>query len=674
MLPKGERIRITDSHDISGFNEDGFNGTYSYLYRAKRGWVLFDHKGAGCIYLIRSIGFKGNLQVYVDQDPELDEPRINMPFADVYSGKNPAFPSHLVADMDRGHGCEWSLVPIPFEKRCTIIADERIGGPHFFSILSHTYRDAEGVKVPNIAEPWTDPEQLPQSDSIDIFSGRTSIAGKASKTLVDLTQAGTVSWIRLHLPNKTSEILEKMHIRACWDHVRGEDSNPSTCGTDIQVDAPIGLFFASGFATASPAENLGSYTVQLNEKTYHIELKRVRVRAVPVGELEDGTFYCHLPMPFWANARIELLNRSSQPAEDISWEIGVSNKAYPYDAGYFWAVYRQEDGTLNHHDYVVAEMCGTGRYVGCVMRFSSRRDPDKRGLQRGFLEGDARFYVDDAEAFLSASTGTEEYFLWGWYDVLPYDSVFSFPTHGYAEHVRDLDDHSTMYRFHLTDNVPYYRSFRFEIEHGPQGMSTSDYRSLAFFYHHPQPTLILTDKIDVGSSESEEKHQYTAKKITWLCRKTMPYEGNAQVKNTLHSQKYQEDLVLIEGITDDEEVWDEMCEFDARVNPHNTGVRIRKRYDGNWPEPTEKPDPPRSMPMIGSQEVLVSVDGESVGVWYLPRRIARQCWMEDDFDIPEQYTADKEKIHVILKNLDRVGWNAAAYWIFSYIPIDVLKN
>jgi len=682
LLPNGEWIRITDSHDITGFNDDGFSGTYSYLYKTKKGWVLFDHKGAGCIYLIRSIGFKTSLQIYIDQNPESKkEPKINLPFAEVYSGKHPDFPPHLVANSDKGHGSEWSFVPIPFKKRCTIIADEKPENPpHFYNIFAHIYRAGDWIKekstnwrLPNVLEPWSDPEQPPKSEDIKFFSGTASIASQTTQTLINLTQAGTISWIRLKIPNKTPEILEKMRIRAYWDHISHRTDNVHTDfghgGPDIQVDAPIGLFFAHGFTCVSPEEDLGSYAIRHTEQRIdQIKLGRIRTKAVPVGELENGTFYCYFPMPFWTSARIELVNTSSQPVENVAWEIGVSKKAYPYAAGHFWAIYRQEDGTLNHRDYIVAEMCGTGRYVGCVTRFSSRKNPVRNGFQRGFLEGDARFYIDDGKAFLSASTGTEEYFNWGWYDVLPHDGVFTFPTHGYPEHIRDLNDHTTMYRFHITDNVPYYRSFRFEIEHGPNGMWLSNYRSVAFLYHCPDPLLILTDKIDVESSASEEAHRYYAKKIMWTGRKTMPYEGNTQVIGTLYAQKYQEDLFQIEGSMDDEHAWDEMCEFDVKINPSNEGIKIRKRYSGNWPEPAEKPDPPRNMPVIKSQEALVLVDGEPVGIWYLPRRIARPCWMEDDFEIPEKYTEGKDKIHVRLENRGEAGWNAATYWIFSYIP------
>lgn len=681
-LPSGEWLRITDSHDITGFNDDGNSGTYSYLYKTQKGRVLFDHKAAGCIKLIRGIGLEltGNLQVYLDQDPELEEPRINIPFTNVFSGKNHNFPPHLVANLDKGHGSEWIFTPIPFKKRCTIIANGRSGRPHWYSIWANIYREGvqieeqNNLKAANILEPWSGSEHKPLTEDVEVFSGVASIAPQTAQSLLDLSQAGTISWIRLKIAN-VPEIMEKVRIRAYWDHF-------IESGTDPQVDAPIGLFFARGFSSTSPNEDSGSYTVgaeHLQEMAedfhfqkqliYEIKLGRIRTKAIPVGELENDEFYCYFPMPFWTKAKIELINTGTQPAENVSWEIGVSKKAYPRTAGHFWAVYRQEDGTLNNRDYIVAEMRGTGRYVGCVMRFSSRKNPEKKfhGLQRVYLEGDARFYIDDSKAFLSASTGTEEYFIWGWWDVLPHDTVFTFPTHGYSEHVRDLNDHCTMYRFHITDNVPYYRSFRFEFEHGPQGMWPSNYRSVAFFYHRPEAVLILTDNIDIGSSSSESTHQYYAQKIIWASRKTMPYEGNTQVISTLCAQKYQEDLIQIEGIVDDEHSWDEICEFDVKVDPTNDGVKIRKRYDGYWPEPTEKPDPPRNMPIIKSQEVLVSVDGKPVGTWYLPRRIARTCWMEDDFEIPGKYTKDKDKIHVRLENTGEVGWNAATYWIFSYV-------
>jgi hypothetical protein len=48
-LPAGERIVQYSSHDRSGANNDGFDGTYSSLFYEEGQYVLFDESGPGCI-------------------------------------------------------------------------------------------------------------------------------------------------------------------------------------------------------------------------------------------------------------------------------------------------------------------------------------------------------------------------------------------------------------------------------------------------------------------------------------------------------------------------------------------------------------------------------------------------------------------------------------------------
>ena len=138
LPPDGERLLITDSHDVTGFNDDGFSSRYSFLHRVPRGWVLFEHEGPGVIRLIRTIGFRGRLEMYLDAAPGTGEPSFSVPFEELHSGRRPGFPPHLVADLARGHGSAWCYVPFPFERRCTVIAaGEPEEGPHFYTIFAH---------------------------------------------------------------------------------------------------------------------------------------------------------------------------------------------------------------------------------------------------------------------------------------------------------------------------------------------------------------------------------------------------------------------------------------------------------------------------------------------------------------------------------------------------------
>src|SRR5690606_16034106 len=66
LAREGVWLAGTDSHDVTGDNDDGFNAAYSYLYKDGDEWVLFEEEGPGCVYVVRTIRHKGDLRVYLD--------------------------------------------------------------------------------------------------------------------------------------------------------------------------------------------------------------------------------------------------------------------------------------------------------------------------------------------------------------------------------------------------------------------------------------------------------------------------------------------------------------------------------------------------------------------------------------------------------------------------------
>ena len=149
--------------------------------------------------------------------------------------------------------------------------------------------------------------------------------------------------------------------------------------------------------------------------------------------------------------------------------------------------------------------------------------------------------------------------------------------------------------------------------------------------------------------------------------KTWPYEGNDQVIQKLGMDSLKENWYEIAGVQDSGKAWNKYCEFTVVMNTHNLGMKIRRRYDGEWPANVElfKDNKTRVVP---AQEVWVFIDGNSVGSWYLPAHHARNCWMEDEFEIPKEFTEGKDRVAIKLENIGEYGWSDYRYWIFSYIP------
>jgi hypothetical protein len=298
-------------------------------------------------------------------------------------------------------------------------------------------------------------------------------------------------------------------------------------------------------------------------------------------------------------------------------------------------------------------------------------NPAKRGeVQRWYLEGDARFYIDGNRTFVNASTGTEEYFMWGWYDLVVMDKVFSFPANGYPVHDIDSQDHTVMYRFHLSDLVPYYQSFRFALEHGPQGNIPSHYSSTAFYYQVDTPSLQMSDQLSLGDAESERSHAYSPSQVGWQGCRDLPFEGDRQI---VFTDTYKADLKngtresLREAVHACGQRVAGPVEFTAAILPGNQGVKLRRMLDYASPDIPGQELDKRPKPLIAPGETArVFVDGENVGEWYTSPRHARLAWLEDDFEIPAQFTAGKKQVKIRLEVAPGTSWSAFQYRVYSY--------
>jgi hypothetical protein len=392
---------------------------------------------------------------------------------------------------------------------------------------------------------------------------------------------------------------------------------------------------------------------------------------LPAGADKDA-FYNFFPMPFFESARIDLVNESDVPVAGVEVTVKTVTVPPPPSSAYFHAQWREENPTLPYHDYTVLETRGHGHFVGAVLVMSSVNfNPSKRDqVQRGYLEGDARFYIDDNRTFANASTGTEEYPLWGGYDLLPGDSVFSYAVNGYPVHDIDSQDNTVMYRFHLSDLVPYYRSFRFALEHGPEGDVPSHYSSTAFFYQVDASALELTDQVTLDDLHSEQAHSYAPGKIVWQGCRDLPFEGDRQIVFT-NAYKGDMEKETRESLGETLHACGERVtgaiEFSASVLPDNQGVKLRRMLDYAPPDIPGQELNKRPKPLIAPAEAArISVDGAQVGEWYTPPRHARLAWLEDDFEVPARFTVGKKQVKIRLEVTPGTSWSAFQYRVYSY--------
>lgn len=231
-------------------------------------------------------------------------------------------------------------------------------------------------------------------------------------------------------------------IRCYWD---GE-GNPS-------VEAPVSDFFGLSFGE------------------WHDYV------SIPASATSGG-FNCYWPMPFRSGGRITLENRSSVPITGLYFNIEIEKGSQiAKDALYFHAQFRRAAPTTRGKPVTVLETTGSGQFVGTVL--SART---LRGIGMRFLEGDEAFYVDGEKDPSVSGTGTEDYFSSGLYFVT---GAFSSPYHGVTVIDREKNRVGA-YRWHIEDPIPFKKSLRFELEHGPDNDVPADYATLAIWYQdHP---------------------------------------------------------------------------------------------------------------------------------------------------------------------------------------------
>lgn len=655
LLRSGTWTTCTDSHDVTGRNNDGFFSTFSYLYKDGDEYVLFEDKGPGCVYEIRTIEFKGNFNIYLDGS---NQPQHTISLSDMYSGKNPPFVRPLVGSEHTDHGCSWSYVPITYAKGCKITID-LMQAPDFFNIFAHKFASGTTVET-GIADAsldkavklWTNPENAVKAEpDFEKISNSITVLPRETVTIADVNGRGAIKRLRIKFPEGSTDLAADLTLRAYWD---GK--------VTPQVNSPMSTFFAMGCPRAIKAKNFQRPS-PTEGKTHKTGV--TKTKSIFVGQADDGWLYCNFPMPFGKSARIEILNTSRTQPIKFEYEIDYSPKPYPLKSGYFYAQWRSESPLRPSEDYCVLDTVGQGHYVGCVLTFSTvdRDSPYKKNFNRGHLEGDSRFYVDDIRTPIFAGTGTEEYFNWGWYDIIKHDSTFSYPTHGYPLHLIDDQDHSVMYRFHISDIVPYYRSFKFLLEHGGEGRDLASYSGTVFYYQQDTPALILTDELDIGNAQSETNHNYKYQGAAKTFQRTLTYEDSYQLPIYIDSPRDR-----IHTAEDTGNHWSGSSEFTVNIKPENAGVKLRRRSYYGIDTKEDMVTLIRKKPIFTlPQTVEVKIDGQPAGDWSLPVAHARDTWRDTDFEIPARLTSGKDKITITLSSKNQTRWDEYTYWVYSYL-------
>ena len=467
LPPDGEKTSLASSYDRAS-QYDATNDKYIHwnanydangiIRKEGDSVVLAEMTGPGCIWRIWSAAPKaGHVKIYLDGNPV---PTIDLPFTGYFDGKtepftrpNLVYHTGLAESGQEGGG--WNnYTPIPFRKSCKIVADPNWGAYYHFNYTQF----APGTVVPTF-DPHLSADVAGALDEVDKRLGRcgedpsgsrkgqmtskpvTTVAPGETTAVLDLTgpQAITGLKVKLDLPSDPKlqrQFLRQMTMQITWD----DDATPA-------VWAPLGDFF--GFVGGGSA-----------------------FKTLPTG-FTDAGFYSYWYMPFASRAKLEVTNESDHPVT-LTWEIDHAPLDKPIaDLGRFHAKWHR-DAFLPKRadrwpDWTLLSTQGRGRFVGTNLHVWCANS-DWWG------EGDEKFFIDGEKFPSTFGTGSEDYFGYAWGRA----ELFSRPFHSQSLNTNNrghIDDN----RWHITDNVPFQKSFEGSLEKYFPNANTR-YAAVAYWY------------------------------------------------------------------------------------------------------------------------------------------------------------------------------------------------
>jgi hypothetical protein len=461
LLRDGVQAHHVSSFDRRGGNDDGFEGTWSALYEKGGEHVILEARGPGCLYTLWFTGPEGGysalpwgrLRIYFGAE---EKPRIEVEAGDFFAGRDPRFPRPLVANPAISSGGYVSYVPFEFKDGIRVTTERRAG---FYNAYWQSYRDAaglsdgppEGERLERLRAlfshrgSWRDARcaasGLPEPRRVE---GKHPLPAGGAAVLADLTGAGAIVEVRLNpLFRASPDDLRELRMRISFD----AEAEPA-------IDVPLGLFFGSGLGEAHVASLL-------------------------FGMSSSGAWYNALPMPFWAGAKVEVVNPTARSPGEVLGEVLWTDRACPRGkAGTLRAQARREWPTTRGKDYTILDAAGRGHLAANVLAIHPLEPANKR-----WWEGDVRMFVDGLRTPTIHGTGHEDDYLGGWSNEF-LSRPFSLPFHGEPA-VGPLTDvggqfngDCSLYRIYVP--VPFETGIHHGCEHGISNREDYRYSSCAF--------------------------------------------------------------------------------------------------------------------------------------------------------------------------------------------------
>lgn len=610
-LPDGVRVVQRSSHDRQGGNVDG--GSWepamasqqppTYVRRDPGGWVLLDERRPGCLtrmWFTASGGDAaawGRIQMFFNGETG---PRVDVPAADLFSGKIEAFPRPLVGDRTESSGGNYSYIPFCFaeslELRVTQVPPLGFFGWYQLTALVAPVGTPVETFAPASFDAGWAAEAIgragePPLRDPDASVERGLAVGETAR-LLERSGAGSIRFLRLHVAPFDIGTLQSLRLL-----VRVDGSQ------DPQIEVPLGDLFGDG-----------------------LEVRPIRSTAFGMSP-DEGSGYFALPVPFSGGFTLDV---SADAPASIRLEAWLG-PALP-GAGTLYGEHRAETSALGT-DFAVLEADGSGRLAAWVLDV----DGGPLSSPQYFLEGDERVHVDGSRSPEIHGTGTEDAFNGGFYYS---GGAFSLPTHGAGPNVvrPSWGAARSQYRVFGADGVLWSSGVRFGMEHGGGDERSGELVANTTFSYRRAARIAPSDHVVLGDASSESAHGLTGsfERRSLAAYFEGDHDGNLPVSWVWSGgSPYRAPPADLspEGVAADGIAFETPVSVTLAIDPANRGVALRRLLDAGEPS---------------GSALRIYVDGVEVGLWWMPDTNPAKRWLEDDFEIPAAFSEGKSALLVTL--------------------------
>lgn len=416
-------------------------------------FVMMDIDGPGAIVRIWSANPNdaGTVRIYLDGN---EKPVIEMPMTDLLGGKAKHLPAPISCEVSRG----WNLYfPIPYAKHCKVTASV---GRFYYHVNYRTYAPGTEVKTFQAG----DLERL--SDKIADIAKTLAAPRSAAEPPADRQKAPFDVELA---PGASATLTTQEGSKAICGllvHLTADDLEAAARGVVIimtfdgekTVESPLGDFFGT-------APGLTPY-----------ESVPLGIRKASGGQPQD--LWSHWYMPFAKNAKIEVKNFTDAKARVEGMASVVPNE-WDDKSLLFHAKWRIERDVPSRpfSDWQHLMVNGSGRFVGGHLHLVNN-------VRDWWGEGDEKIYVD-GETFPSHfGTGTEDYYGYAW--CCPERFVHAFHNQPRCDGPGNYGN-TSVNRWHIIDDIPFTKSFRFDIENWQWNERARNTRAaISYWYARPK--------------------------------------------------------------------------------------------------------------------------------------------------------------------------------------------